>query len=185
MMTEISLNILDVTENSVKAGATCIEITVAADTEKNRLTVIIADNGCGMSPEQLLHVTDPFYTTRTTRKVGLGIPFFKAAAEQTGGSFTVTSTEGVGTTVTAEFILSSVDRMPLGDISATVQTLVTVHLQQDFLYRYCVNEKSFTLDTKEFKKILGDIPLNAPEVRTYLGEFLKENTAEVNGEILL
>lgn len=185
MMTEISLNILDVAENSVKAGATCIKITVEAHTAEDRLIVIVSDNGCGMSPEQLVKVTDPFYTTRTTRKVGLGVPFFKAAAEQTGGSFCINSAKGVGTTVKAEFVLSSVDRMPLGDISATVQTLVTMHLQQDFLYHYAVNEKSFTLDTKEFKKILGDIPLNTPEIRTYLGDFLKENTAEVNGEILL
>ena len=87
MMTEISLNILDVAENSIRAQASLIEITVDADCEKNRLTVLIKDNGCGMSPEQLEKVTDPFFTTRTTRKVGLGIPFFKMAAELAGGSF--------------------------------------------------------------------------------------------------
>ncbi len=185
MMTEISLNILDVAENSVKAGASLTEIAVTANVKANALTVTIRDNGCGMTPEQVNRVTDPFYTTRTTRKVGLGVPFFKEAAEQTGGSFCITSTPGVGTTVTAVFVLNSIDRMPLGDLCATLHTLITMHPTQDFLFTYRVNEKSFTLDTRQFKEILEGVALNTPEVSAYLRDYLRENTAEVNGELIL
>ena len=127
MMTEISLNILDVAENSTRAGASLVSITVSADTKADRLTVVIEDDGCGMTEEQLARVTDPFFTTRTTRKVGLGVPFFKEAAELTGGSFAIQSEPGKGTSVTAVFVLSSIDRMPLGDISATIHNLVVYH----------------------------------------------------------
>ena len=91
MMPEISLNILDVAENSTRAGASLVQITVDVQPEADKLTVIIADDGCGMTPEQIRQVTDPFYTSRTTRKVGLGVPFFKFAAESTGGSFSFTA----------------------------------------------------------------------------------------------
>lgn len=185
MMTEISLNILDVAENSVKAGASLTEIAVTANVKANALTVTIRDNGCGMTPEQVNRVTDPFYTTRTTRKVGLGVPFFKEAAEQTGGSFCITSAPGVGTTVTAVFVLNSIDRMPLGDICATLHTLITMHPEQDFLFTYRVNENFFTLDTRQFKEILEGVALNTPEVSAYLRDYLRENTAEVTGELIL
>ena len=126
MMPEISLNILDVAENSVRADASYIEITVSVQPEDDTLTVIIRDDGCGMTPEQVLSVQDPFFTTRTTRKVGLGVPFFKQAAESTDGSFQIDSEKGKGTTVKAVFGLSHIDRMPLGDISSTIQTLIVL-----------------------------------------------------------
>ena len=113
MMPELSLNILDVTQNSVTAGANLIKINISASTADDRLTISISDNGCGMTEEQVKNVTDPFFTSRTTRKVGLGIPFFKMAAELTGGSFRIESKVGEGTTTTAVFGLSSIDRMPL------------------------------------------------------------------------
>ena len=122
MMTEISLNILDVAQNSISAGAKLIEISVVADIKSDTLTVVIKDNGCGMDEEKLKKVIDPFFTTRTTRKVGLGIPFYKLAAENTGGTFNITSQLGLGTTVTAVFGLSHIDRMPLGDINFTIHT---------------------------------------------------------------
>ncbi len=124
MMTEISLNILDVAQNSVSAGASLIEISVIADTESDMMSVTVKDDGCGMAEEQLSKVTDPFFTTRTTRNIGLGVPFFKMSAESTGGRFKIESEKGRGTCVTAEFILSSIDRMPLGDITGTVHTLI-------------------------------------------------------------
>ena len=114
MMPEIAMNILDVAENSVRAGASLIRITVDISRELDRLNIVIEDNGCGMTAEQVAHVTDPFFTTRTTRKVGLGVPFFKMAAESTGGSFSIESVPGQGTVVTAVFGLSHIDRMPLG-----------------------------------------------------------------------
>lgn len=183
-MTEISLNILDVAENSTRAGATLVTITVEADFSKDLLTVVIGDNGCGMTAEQVERVTDPFYTSRTTRKVGLGVPFFKFAAESTGGSFSITSQPGVGTTVTAVFVLSHIDRMPLGDINTTIHTLVVYHLDTDFVYRYRYNDRSFTLDTREFRQILGDIPFDSPEISAYIMDYLNENKLETDGGAL-
>lgn len=180
MMTEISLNILDVAQNSVRAEATLIEISVAADTVQDRLTVVIKDNGCGMSEEQVRNVTDPFFTTRTTRRIGLGIPFFKQSAEITGGSFTIKSELGVGTVTEAVYVLSSIDRMPLGDMTQTIHSLVTMNTHIDFLYTYSVDDKSFVLDTREFREILGSGDFDAPEVSAFIKDFLKENHAEVS-----
>ena len=135
-MTEISLNILDVAQNSVRADATLIAIRVEVDTVKDLLTVVIKDDGCGMTKEQIKKVEDPFFTTRTTRKVGLGVPFFKMAALSAGGSFEILSTPGEGTTVEAVFGLSHIDRMPLGDINSTIHTLITMNTHIDFVYTY-------------------------------------------------
>ena len=155
MMTEISLNILDVTENSTRAGASVVHITVEVDEEKDLLRVLIEDNGCGMSKEQLASVKDPFFTTRTTRKVGLGVPFFREAALQAGGSFDI--------------------RMPLGDITGTIHQLVIYHPDTDFVYKYIFNGNSFTMDTREFREILGDVPFDNKEVSDYIKEYLSEN----------
>lgn len=180
MMTELSLNVLDVAQNSVRAKATLVEITVAADTEADKLTIMIRDNGCGMSREQVQAVEDPFFTTRTTRKVGLGIPFFKMAASLTDGDFSIESQEGVGTVVTAVFGLSHIDRMPLGDMNGTIHMLITYNPDIDFVYRYRIDERQFVLDTREFRQVLGDISFDMPEVSDYIREYLDENQTEVN-----
>jgi len=180
MMTELSLNVLDVAQNSVKAGAKLIAISVDVSYSANLLTIAIDDDGCGMTAEQLAKATDPFYTTRSTRGVGLGVSFFKLAAEMTGGSFAITSEAGVGTKVRAEFVLNSIDRTPLGDMCSTVETLVLYNLNIDFEYAYKVDEAEFTLSTKELKETLGGIPLDTPEIAEYIRDFLKENTAECN-----
>jgi anti-sigma regulatory factor (Ser/Thr protein kinase) len=177
-MQELSLNILDVAENSTTAGATLAEITVKAESKADRLTIIIKDNGKGMSPEVLQKVTDPFYTTRTTRKVGMGTSLFKLAAESTGGTFKIVSAEGVGTTVTATFGLRHIDRCPLGDMTATILSLVTMHPDTDWVYIYDFDGKGFTLDTREFKEQLGGVPLNDPDVISFMKDFLNENHAE-------
>lgn len=181
MMPEISLNILDVAENSTRAKASLVQITVDADQAADRLTVIIADDGCGMTAEQVAKVTDPFFTSRKTRKVGLGVPFFKLAAESTGGSFSIESEPGVGTTVTAVFVLSHIDRMPLGDITSTIHQLIVYHPDTDFLYRYIYNGASFDLDTREFREILGDVPFDNPEISAYIREYLTENKLDTDG----
>lgn len=183
-MPEISLNILDVAENSTRAKASLVEITVDADTASDRLTIVIKDNGCGMTEEQVAQVTDPFFTSRTTRKVGLGVPFFKYAAESTGGIFSIESRPGKGTAVTAVFVLSHIDRMPLGDITSTIHTLIVYHPETDFLYRYSYNGTAFTLDTREFRQILGDVPFDTPEVSEYIREYLTENKLETDGGAL-
>ena len=180
-MPEISLNILDVAENSTRAGASLVSILVEADFPADLLTVSISDNGCGMTKEQVERVTDPFFTSRTTRKVGLGVPFFKLAAESAGGSFSIQSEPGKGTVVTAVFRLSHIDRMPLGDISSTIHQLAVYHPQTDFVYQYRYNDRSFTMDTREFRNILGDVPFDTPEVSAYILDFLKENKLETDG----
>lgn len=185
MMTEIALNILDVAQNSLRAGADLVDIKVVTDSVLDRLTIQIKDNGCGMSPEQLSHVTDPFFTTRTTRKVGLGVPFFKMAAENTGGSFDIQSQEGQGTITTAVFGLSHIDRMPLGDLAAAIHTLIVFNTQTEFTFTYQVDGRKFQLDTREFKEILGPVPLDEPEVSAYIKEFLYENKQEVDKDMVI
>lgn len=185
MMTEISLNILDVAENSTRAKASLVEITVCADTKADRLYVTIRDDGCGMNEEQLAHVEDPFFTTRTTRKVGLGVPFFKQAALSTGGSFYIDSKVNEGTVVYAEFVLSHIDRMLLGDINSTIYTLIQCHEDIDFRYVYRYDEQEFILDTRQMKEILGGVPLDIPEVSEYIREYLSENKREVDGGVIL
>ncbi|MBE5939399.1 MAG: sensor histidine kinase [Lachnospiraceae bacterium] len=185
MMTEIALNVHDVAENSTRAKATLVEISVLISQADDILTIIIKDNGCGMSEEQVRHVTDPFFTTRTTRSVGLGVPFFKMAAECTGGSFNIDSTIGVGTTVTAVFVLSSIDRMPLGDINCTIHSLITFNADIDFIYTYRFNDREFILDTRQFREILGDVPLNSYEVSEYIKEYLAENKLDTDGGVVI
>jgi anti-sigma regulatory factor (Ser/Thr protein kinase) len=185
MMPEISLNVLDVAQNSIRANAKLIEIAVTADHKKDHLTITIKDDGCGMTQEQIERVSDPFFTTRTTRKVGLGIPFFQYAATVTGGSFDIQSTVGVGTQVTASFVLSHIDRMPLGDMTSTMHTLITLNTRIDFLYTYTVDERSFILDTREFRIILGDLPFDVPDVSIFIKEFLEDNKQEVDQDVIL
>ncbi len=180
MLPEISLNILDIAQNSISAGASRIEITVESRRDVQRLRVVIADNGCGMTEEELRRVEDPFYTTRTTRGVGLGVPFFKQEAECTGGSFSITSEVGNGTVVTAEFCTDHIDCMPLGDLNATMRALVTMNPRIDFCYTRCVDGTSFVLDTCEMRELLGEVGLDAPEVSAFLTEFLEENERELN-----
>lgn len=185
-MPEISLNILDVAQNSVRAEAKLIEISVIADTKADRLTIIIKDDGCGMSEEMVKRVIDPFYTTRTTRNIGLGIPFYKMSAENTGGSFSIESEVNVGTVVTAVYVISSIDRMPLGDMTGTIHSLIVYNTHIDFLYTYTINDRSFTLDTREFKEILGeDVSFAETEVSNYIKEFLSENKNEVDDGICI
>ena len=180
MMPEISLNILDVAENSVRANASLIRIQLEYNTKESTLTIIISDDGCGMDEETVSRVTDPFYTSRKTRDVGLGVPFFKQAAEITGGSFTIESTPGSGTTVTAVFNTSSIDCMPMGDIDSTIHTLVTCNQEIDFLYTYVRDGRSCTLDTREVKEILEGAPFDIPEVSRFIMDYLRENRESVD-----
>lgn len=175
-MRELSLNILDIAQNSISAGASLITIEVSENTTDNTLLIGIYDNGKGMSEEQVKSVIDPFFTTRTTRKVGMGIPLFKMAAEQTGGSLEIKSELGVGTDVKAYFKTDSVDFTPLGDVASTIQMLITMNTDRDFVYKHTVNEKEFVCDTREIKEILGDVPLDTYEVSQWLKDFITENT---------
>ena len=180
-MKELSLNILDIAENSVKAKASLTEIILLE--EDNTLTLTIRDNGCGMTEEILKGVVDPFYTTRTTRKVGLGLPLLRMAAEQTGGKITVDSVsetvdpQNHGTTVTAVFYTNHIDFTPLGDVVATVTTLVQGHPDTDFLFLHKKGDKEVTLDTRELRVVLEDVPLNSYEVIKWIESYLNEQYA--------
>ena len=175
-MRELSLNILDIAQNSITANASLITIEVLENTLEQTLLIGIYDNGKGMSEEQVKSVIDPFFTTRTTRKVGMGIPLFKMAAEQTGGNLEIESELGVGTQIRAIFKTDSVDFTPLGDVASTIQMLITMNTDRDFVYKHKVDDKEFVCDTRELKAILGDVPLDTYEVSQWILEFIKENT---------
>lgn len=182
-MKELSLNVLDIAENSVKAKADTVEILI--NESDSVLCIEIRDNGCGMKEEFLSSVTDPFTTTRTTRKVGLGIPFFKLAAQQTGGSFSITSKHkdefpnSHGTDISASFIKNNIDFTPLGDIISTVKVLVHGNPDIRWIFKHCYGEKEVSLDTDAIKEVVGDIPLNSNEIIQWIGESLSEEYKEI------
>ena len=183
-MKELSLNILDIVENSTKAKAELVEIAISETEEL--LIIRITDNGTGMTEQTLLSVTDPFYTTRTTRKVGMGIPLFRFAAEQTGGGLTITSThvdsdkENHGTTVVATFNKKHIDFTPLGDVISTLTTLIQGHPNVDFLFIHSYGERSVSLDTREIRAVLEDVPLDTFEVLIWIKENLEGQYEEFN-----
>ncbi len=181
-MKELSLNILDIAKNSVKAGAQNVEIAL---TETDELPIIgVKDDGCGMSADFLREVTNPFTTTRTTRKVGLGIPLFKLASEQTGGAFSITSRSAEeypddhGTETKASFYKNHLDFTPLGDVVSTMVTLIQADPDIHWVYRHEMPGNTVALDTDELKAVLGDVPLNIPEVIAWMSDYLKEQYAE-------
>ena len=180
-MRELSLNVMDVAQNSVRAEASVVRITVTESDKDDRLTIEIADNGCGMTQEQVQQVIDPFFTTRTTRKVGLGVPLFKLSAEQTGGSFDIQSEKGKGTTTTASYVKSHVDMTPLGDINSTVKILIQCNPDIDFVYTCTTDNGSFTLATRERREVLGDVSLDTPDVLEWIADYLEENTKSIYG----
>lgn len=176
-MRELSLNVMDVAQNSITAGASLIEIRVEEDRQKGELVISILDNGKGMSKEQVRRVVDPFFTTRTTRKVGLGVPLFKMEAEMTGGDFSVRSELGKGTEVRARFITTHVDMIPLGNINDTMVLLISCNPDRDFLFIHQIDGKKLELDTRQLRQVLGeDVPLNEPDVVQWIRGYLQEQT---------
>lgn len=180
-MRELSLNVMDVAQNSVRAEADLVIITVNESDSDDVLSISIEDNGCGMTEEQVAQVIDPFFTTRTTRKVGLGVPLFKLSAEQTGGSFSIDSKVGEGTVTKASYVKSHVDMTPLGDINSTIGILIRCNPDIDFVFTHSTDKGSFTLDTRELREVLGDVSLDTPDVIEWINEYLKENTQIIYG----
>ncbi len=178
-MRELSLNVLDIAQNSIRAEASLVEIFVEESTEENSLLIRISDNGKGMTPEQVQSVRDPFFTTRTTRKVGMGIPLFRMAAEMTGGSFEIESEVGKGTVTSAFFRTDHLDFTPIGDMASTVVMLITMNLHIDFVYNHKRDGKDFTVDTRQLKEILGDVPLNEPGIAAWIKDFINENITQL------
>ena len=173
-MKELSLYILDLVQNSLRAQAKCICIWVKDSASEDRLEIAIEDDGHGMDSALLARVTEPFITTRTTREMGMGIPLFQMAAQLTGGGFDIDSTLGRGTTLKGVFVRSHIDTPPLGDMAETLVTLVHGAPDVDFSYRYQTDAQTLTFDTKEIREILEDLPLNMPDVLSWIREHLKE-----------
>jgi len=163
-MEDLSLHILDIVENATTAGATFVEITIQEDKEADLLTLTIRDNGRGMTEEMARKARSPFGTTRTTRRVGLGIPLLEQSARETGGRLRLESTLGKGTCVTAVFQVSHVDRRPLGDIGATLISLIMGSPDVDFRLELRAEGADAEVDTREMRDELGDTPINSPEV---------------------
>lgn len=172
-MNNLAFHITDISSNSVRAGAT--HIILAIQEQAGRITIRISDNGCGMDAETISRVSDPFYTTRLTRKVGLGIPFLIQNAEQTGGYVTITSNPGKGTVVTACFISDNIDCPPWGDLAGTVAMLITGNPGVNFCFLYQSEKIAYSINTEEIEKTLDGIPISLPEVILFIKEMIHEN----------
>ncbi len=173
-MKELSLHILDVVQNSIAAGGDFIIISIDEDLHKDLFTIQITDNGCGMDKDYAEKIKDPFTTGRKSRKVGLGIPLLYAASERCDGDLTIQSKKGEGTIITAVLKHSHIDRAPLGDMVNTIKMLIVCNSEVEFLYKHKINENEFNFDTREIKRILGDVPIHEIEVLSWIEGYLKE-----------
>lgn len=173
-MRDLSMHVLDIVQNSIKAEAKLITVSFDLD-QSGVLTFTVTDDGRGMSPEFLQKVTDPFTTTRTTRKVGLGIPMLQQSAEMTGGRLSLTSQLGKGTVIGATFDLHHIDCIPMGDICDSLLTLIILNpARPEFVYRAKSPDRSASFDTREVRAALGDVPLNEPDVINWIKESITE-----------
>jgi len=181
-MRELALHILDVARNSIEAGATAIELTVVENLQDNLLEVTIQDNGSGMGPEEVAQAADPFYSTRTTRQVGLGLSLLEAACKRSGGDLQISSKPGEGTTVQGRLQLTNIDRPPLGDMGKVVQALACGADQTSVRYRHRASQRLFEIDTRELQRELGDVPVTDPRVLCWLAEFVRNGILNVGSK---
>jgi hypothetical protein len=180
---ELALHLLDIAENSIAAGAKTVQIVAEEDIMHDRLRLAVIDDGCGMDAEMVSRVTDPFVTTRTTRKVGLGIPLLKEAAEACEGFLKIASTPGKGTRINVEFRHSHIDRMPLGDLPGTWLTLLVSYPAVHWIFQYINGSSCFEFDDTLLKTEMGDLPLTEPSILTYLRQSLQEGVSDVQSSI--
>lgn len=173
-MKELSLHILDIFYNSLKADASLIKIKIDIDTKSDLMTIKIVDNGYGMGKEFVKDVLNPFKTTRTTRKVGLGLSLFQASAIQCDGTFKVWSKKNVGTVVTATYKYSHIDRAPIGDMTQTIISMVlALENKADLIYVQRKDSEDFIFDTREIKEVLGsEVSLSQPDVIAWIKEYI-------------
>jgi anti-sigma regulatory factor (Ser/Thr protein kinase) len=181
-MLELALHILDIAENSVRAGAKTVFINVTEDRKRDSLKIEIRDDGTGMDEATVQRAMDPFYTSKKVRRVGLGLPMLKEAAIRAGGSFSIDSQEGVGTRVAVGFQLSHIDRQPLGDLTGAIMVLLAGNADIDFVCRHECEGRVFTLDTREIRREIGDIPLNHMEVLKFVRQYMMEGLNEIGTE---
>ena len=178
-MRELSLHILDVVENGITAGGNCIWIEVDEARKKDQLKIVIRDNGSGMPIEKLENINDPFITSRTTRRVGLGLSLLSAATERCDGTLRVDTRPGKGTEIEATFRYNHIDRAPLGDMAATITTLVTGNPGIDFVYSHRIDGNDFSLDTREIRAEMDDLSLSHPVVIQHLSEIIHSALKEL------
>ncbi len=184
-MEDLSLHILDITENSIAAGATKIQIKIIEDTKKNLLLIEVTDNGRGMDRDTIRKVSDPFFTTKTKRRrFGLGIPLLAQAAKESNGDISIISNKGKGTSIKAHFQYDHIDRKPLGDTAKTLTILIASNPEIDFLFEYSRNGEEYSFDTSEIKNDLGDVPINSPSVIKYIKEDISKWLKETKSIIL-
>jgi hypothetical protein len=176
-MKDIASHILDITENSVRAGASLVEISVDVDANTYRFS--IKDNGCGMTPEQVEQLQNPFYTSRKTRKVGLGIPFLMQNCKMSGGGVSVKSTLGTGTELEAEFGLNHIDRPPEGEMADVFVNIATGYSETDFVFNYTTLKGNFNLDTREVKTMFEGLPINDLDVVLGLKDIVISSLSEL------
>ncbi|MDI6617604.1 MAG: ATP-binding protein [Clostridiales bacterium] len=182
-MKELSLHILDLVQNSISAGADMIEILIDENTSKDILVISVKDNGKGIDKKLIEKVKDPFYTSRTERRVGLGISLLSAASERCGGCLNIESEIGKGTKVTASFIDSHIDRAPIGNMWDTIAEIIACNNDIDIVYKQKYNESEFCLDTREIRRILKGVPIDSPEVYKWLVNFLKSGIKNLYGGV--
>jgi hypothetical protein len=181
-MIELALHVLDIAENSSRAEATRVEITIVEDLSRDIFSLEIRDNGHGMDVQTLQKALDPFFTTKKVRRIGLGLPMLSQAADATGGRFSIESEPGRGTTIYAEFKHSHIDRQPLGDIAGSIIALIIGNPDIDITYTHRKNGRTYILDTREIREGLGEVPLNHREVLNLIRNNIIEGITELSGE---
>ena len=181
MMRELADNILDIAQNDIAAQASLVEIAITVSHADNRVSLLFRDNGRGMSQELLQSVAQPFTTTRKTRKVGLGLPLLQMTASMTGGSFSIESKLGEGTTVRASFGLDHIDRPPLGDVPGALYTLVLTNPDTDFLFTDDFDGRAFTFDTRAVRETIAPLPISHPDISAWIRDCLYNDLTELHG----
>ena len=179
----MSLHILDVLENAVEAGASTIKVHIEEDVKADWMAIEIVDNGCGMNPSVIDRVFDPFYTTRKTRHVGLGLPLFRDAARRCEGDLDIQSEPGKGTRLRVTFRRSHIDRAPIGDMPTALLAVLLSERPVDLEYSHKVGPEEFRLDSSEVRKELEGIPLAHPRVRDWILQTLREGEASLSNEV--
>ncbi len=174
-MKDLAAHVMDILQNSTRAGATEIEFVLAVQKKEDKIVLTFKDNGCGMDTETQEKVLNPFFTTRTTRKVGLGLPLLKQNAEMTGGSFIIDSQVNKGTEVVATFQLSHVDTKPMGDIPGTIVLTAAANPNIRFIFQYKTDSASYVFDTDEVNEALEGVSIQNPEIIAFLKEMIEEN----------
>lgn len=183
-MRDLSLHILDIVQNSIKANATMIKVYINGNTELNQLDLEITDNGIGMDNDFLNKVEDPFVTTRTTRKIGLGIPLLKESALRCDGKFNIDSSKNLGTSVFATFTINHIDRLPIGDIANTMVLLISSNVDIRFILVLESLKDSLRIDTSEISNQLKDVSITEFAVLQWLKEYIDEGIKNIFGGVL-